>query len=74
MLSILKSLTLQKDLHNLVTKNVFWKKNENTITTKQKIKHEKPLGNRTRDLSHSSQMCYLCITESTNSINCCQAV
>jgi len=36
LLSILYKLTLQKDLHNFVTSNVFMDKIKNTTTTKQK--------------------------------------
>jgi len=43
MLSILNEITLQKELHNIVTKWVFDKKCKCTATTKHKIKHKKPL-------------------------------
>jgi len=50
MLSILNKLTLQKDLQNIVTNNVFmYKKNKNTTTTKQKIKPKNPC--RSRELN-----------------------
>jgi len=37
MLSILNKLTLQKELHNVVTNNVCWTKSKNTTTTNTKI-------------------------------------
>jgi len=46
MLSILNKLTLQKDLQNIVTNNVFMDKNKNETTTKQKIKPKNPCRNR----------------------------
>ena len=36
MLSIINKLTLQKELQNFMTNNVFWTKSKNTTTTKQK--------------------------------------
>jgi len=42
MLSILNKLTLQKEMQNFVTNNVFLTKSKNTTTTKQVIKHKNP--------------------------------
>ena len=74
-LSKLNELTLQKELHNFVTNNVFI-----FLQKKEKAQQQKTqsitkvvarAGNRTRDLSFPFG--YLCTTESTESINCCQA-
>jgi len=46
MLSLLNKLTLQKELQNFVTNNVFLDKKVKTTTTKQKIKHKKPYRSR----------------------------
>jgi len=46
MLSILNKLTLQKELHNIVTNNVLFFFTKSKITTKQKIKHKNPCRRR----------------------------
>ena len=73
MLSILNTLTLQKKLQNFVTKMYFRQKSKNSTTTKQKIYIIilARARNQTRDLLHSSRMCYLWITDSTENIDCC---
>jgi len=46
MLRILNKLTFYKELQAFVTNNVFWTKNNNITTTKQKIKHKNPCRSR----------------------------
>jgi len=46
MFSILNELTLEKELHNYMTNNVFWTKREEKTTTKQKSKQNKSLPKR----------------------------
>ena len=46
MLSILNKLTLQKELQNFVTKDVFWTKSKSTTATKQTMKHKNPSRSR----------------------------
>ena len=74
MLSILNKLTLQKKLHIFVTDNVFWTKK--LKHNNNKIKHKKPC--RSRDFNPGplapKRMRYLCTTESTESIDCSQAI
>jgi len=75
MLKILNKLTLQKDLQNFVTKECFWtKKKEKSTTTKQNIKTLAGNGNRTRDFLLPKRMRYHCTTESTESVDCRQAI
>ena len=50
--SILSKLTLQKELQNVVTINVFWTKSKNTTTTKQKHKHKNPCHSRKLNPGH----------------------
>jgi len=77
MLSILNKLLLQKELQILWQIMCFWTKSKNTSTTKQKKSNIKTLagaGNWTGDLLHPKQMRYHCTTESTESIDCSQAI
>jgi len=46
MLSILKKLTLQKELQTCVTKMYFWTKSKNLTTAKLNIKHKNPCWSR----------------------------
>jgi len=66
------NITLQKELQNCVTNNVFLTKNKNKITTQKKIKHKNPC--RSRDISHPKRLRYRWTTESTDSIDCSQAI
>jgi len=76
MLSILNKLTLQKELQNFVTNNVFLDKKlkHNNKTKKSNIKTLTGAGNWTRDLLHPKWMRYHCTAESTESIDCSQAI
>jgi len=77
MLSILNKSTLQEEWQNFVTKMCFWTKREKSTATKQKksnIKTHAGDGNRTRDLLLPKRMRYYCTTESTESIDCRQAI
>jgi len=76
MQSILNKLTLQKQLQNVVTNNVFLDKktNKNTTTTKQKI-NKKTLPKTGIEPRHSGSQCK-CVTSvsPTESIDCNQAI
>ena len=78
MLSILKELTFQKELQNIMANNVFYKKKQvqtqqqQQQNTNSNIKMFARAENRTRYLQHPSQMRYLWTTESAESIDCCQ--
>jgi len=67
MLSILNELTLQKQLQNFVTNNVFLTKKQNT---KSNIKSIDKAGNRVRDCSHPRRMRNHSAIESTESSHC----
>ena len=41
-----KKLTLQRELQNSVTNNMFWTKSKNATTTKRKIEHKNPCRSR----------------------------
>jgi len=76
MLSILNKLTFQKELQNCVTNNVFGQKvkTQQQHNKKSKIITYADARNWTRDLLHPKQMRYHCTIESTESIDCSQAI
>jgi len=77
MLRILNKLTLYKELQTFVTNNVFWDKKVKTQQQQNKKSNIKTLaeaGDWTRDLSHPKRIRYHCTTESTESIDCSQAI
>jgi len=75
MLSILNKVTLQKELQSSVTNSVLWATSKNTTTTKQKIKHKTACWSRALNPGlHPKRIRYHCTIESTESINCSQAI
>jgi len=74
MLSILYKSTLQKELQNVVTNDVFLQKSKDKTTIKKQHKTLAGAGNLTRNLSHPKRMCYHCTTESTDIIDCRQTI
>jgi len=75
MFSILNKVTLQKELQSFVTNSVLWTTSENTTTTKLKIKQKNACRSRVLNPElHPKRIRYYCTTESTESINCSQAI
>ena len=78
MLSILNEFSLQKELQNVATNNVFLTKQVKTQQQQNSNSNINKIlaraGNRTRDVSHPSRMRFLLTTESTESIDFCQAI
>ena len=77
MLRILNKLTLYKELQTFETNNVFLDKKVKTQqqqNNKSNIKTLAGVGDWTRDLWHPKRMRYHCTTESTESIDCSQAI
>ena len=77
MRSILNNLALQKELQFFVTNNVFFGqklKTQQQQNKKSNIKTHAWAGDWTRDLLHPKRMRYHCTTESTESIDCSQAI
>ena len=76
MLSILKYLKLQKELHNFVTDNVFRQKVKTQQQQNKKIKHKHSC--RCRELNTGplgpKPMRNHCTIESTENIDCSQSI
>ena len=77
MLNILNKIILQKELQISVMNDVILDKKVKTQQQQNKQSNEKTLagaGDWTRDLLHPKRMRYHCTTESTESIDCSQAI
>ena len=77
MLSILNKLILQKKLQTFVINNVFLNKKVKTQQQQNKKWNIKTFGGGgdwTRELLHLKRMRYHCTNESTDGIDCSQAI